>query len=70
MSVTNKDIVAEIVRTSTDEMDAEGFDAIVDLLDKKDAEIAMLTAELEARRLVMGEQERVAAMPRAYSAGG
>ena len=39
-------------------------------IDAKDAKIAMLEAELEARRVVMAEQERIANMPRAYSAGG
>lgn len=43
--MTSENIVAEIVRKFTDEMDAEGFDAIVDLLDKKDAEIAALKAK-------------------------
>ena len=40
-----------------------------ELLRRMDGEAA-LTAELEARRLVMAERERIANMPRAYSAGG
>lgn len=41
--MSNTDIVTKIVRESTDQMEAEGFDAIVGLLDKKDAEIGTLT---------------------------
>ena len=44
--------------------------AIAAEIDAKDVRIAMLEAELEARRVVMAEQERIANMPRAYSAGG
>lgn len=53
-----------------DILTSEGLAASGDAEAKIKAILDLAEAELEARRLVMAEQDRIAAMPRSYSYGG
>ena len=62
--------VRELISAGQWYVDASEFTINRETVDQIVALVDTLETELEARRLVMAEQDRIAAMPRAYSTGG
>ena len=68
--MTTAEQVRELISAGRWFVDASEFTINRETVDQIVALVDTLETELEARRLVMAEQDRIAAMPRAYSTGG
>ena len=68
--MTTAEQVRELISAGQWFVDASEFTINRETVEQIVALVDALETELEARRLVMAEQDRIAAMPRAYSTGG